>query len=91
MLEVLLTKRGRARWEWRVCDSSGKTIMGASEISRPEAKYQGERALFLLLLTTARTLDPGQVAEGPAPIAARRSRPKRDRDVGDTASRPPGL
>ena len=57
MLEVTVTKRGRARWEWRVCDSSGQTIMGASESSRPEAKYQGERALFLLLMTTARTCD----------------------------------
>ena len=57
MLEVILTKRGRSRWEWRVCDSSGTTIMGASEISRPEAKYQGERALFLLLMTTARPAD----------------------------------
>jgi hypothetical protein len=55
MLEVILTKRGRARWEWRVLDSQGQTIMGASEVSRPEAKYQGERALFLLLMTTART------------------------------------
>jgi len=53
MLEVVLAKRGRARWEWRVLDSSGQTIMGASEISRREAKYQGERALFLLLMTTA--------------------------------------
>jgi hypothetical protein len=31
--------------------------MGASECSRSEAKYQGERALFLLLMTTARTVD----------------------------------
>jgi hypothetical protein len=69
MLEVILTKRGRARWEWRVLDSSGKTIMGASENSRPEAKYQGERALFLLLMTTARTPTPSlrtrQTPQGP--------------------------
>jgi hypothetical protein len=49
MLEVVLTKRGRSRWEWRVLDSSGKTVVGAREKSRPEAKCQGERALFLLL------------------------------------------
>lgn len=90
MLELVLTKRGRARWEWRVYDSSGQTIMGASESSRPEAKYQGERALFLLLLTTARTLDPAQIS-GPAPITARPIRPKRDRDLGDAEGRPPGL
>ncbi len=74
MLEVKLTKRGRSRWQWRVCDSSGKTIMGASETSRPEAKYQGERALFLLLMTTVRTLDSPrrtprtpQTPQGPQP------------------------
>jgi hypothetical protein len=82
MLEVVLTKRGRARWEWRVCDSSGRTIMGAYENSRPEAKYQGERALFLLLMTTIRVLDlPNQPA----------TRQKRNTDLGDTESRPPRL
>ncbi|MGE5158878.1 MAG: hypothetical protein ACM3OF_12115 [Gemmatimonas sp.] len=93
MLEVVLTKRGRARWEWRVCvcDSSGKTIMGASETSRPEAKYQGERALFLLLMTTARTRDPAGVSEHSHPAVPRQTRPKRDRDVGNTESRPPHL
>ncbi len=49
MLEVVVTKRGRSGWEWRVLDSSGKTVLGAREKSRREAKYQGERALFLLL------------------------------------------
>jgi hypothetical protein len=48
MLEVVLEKRGR-RWEWRVLNRSGKTILGSRENSRPAAKYQGERALFLLL------------------------------------------
>ena len=72
MLEVILTKRGRARWEWRVLDSSGQTIMGASESSRAEAKYQGERALFLLLMTTARTTATPwrrspQTPQGPQP------------------------
>jgi hypothetical protein len=74
MLEVILTKRGRARWEWRVLDPSGQTIMGASESSRAEAKYQGERALFLLLMTTVRAPIPSgrprrtpQAPEGPQP------------------------
>jgi hypothetical protein len=71
MLEVILTKRGRARWEWRVLDPTGQTIMGASESSRPEAKYQGERALFLLLMTTARSAIPArqkpQTPQGPQP------------------------
>jgi len=71
MLHVTLTKRGRARWEWRVLDSSGQTIMGASESSRAEAKYQGERALFLLLMTTAGTPLPSRrtprTPQGPQP------------------------
>ncbi len=65
--------------------------MGASESSRPEAKYQGERALFLLLMTTARTLDPAGLSEPSHPAATRQTWPKRDRDLGDTESRPPGL
>jgi hypothetical protein len=54
--------------------------MGAYENSRPEAKYQGERALFLLLMTTVRVLDiPNQLA----------ILQKRDSDVGDGESPPP--
>jgi len=45
--------------------------MGASESSRAEAKYQGERALFLLLMTTARTPLPSRrtprTPQGPQP------------------------
>ena len=59
--------------------------MGASENSRPAAKYQGERALFLLLMTTARSLDAPQ---GPGrPEAPTRQNPDRGRD--DTESSPP--
>jgi hypothetical protein len=54
MLEVVLTKRGR-RWEWRVLDLSGKTLLGGRENSRPEAKYQGERALFQMLANPTRS------------------------------------
>jgi hypothetical protein len=54
MLEVTLEKRGRSRWWWRVQDLSGKATMIGWENSRGEAKYQAERALFLLLMTTAR-------------------------------------
>jgi hypothetical protein len=42
-------KRGR-KWQWRVCLVEGKVIMEGSERSRPAAKYQADRALFLLLL-----------------------------------------
>ena len=60
MFEVVLRKRGRTRWQWQVCDRAGKMIMQGFEDSRPEAKYRGDRALFLLLLTTVRVgLRPG--------------------------------
>lgn len=51
VLEVLVTKRSLTKWEWRVCDRDGATIMGGVETSRLAAKYSGNRALFLLLST----------------------------------------
>ena len=54
MFEVLLRRRGRTRWQWQVCDRTGKIIMQGWEDSRPAAKYSAERALFLLLLTIRR-------------------------------------
>ena len=54
MFEVVLAKRGRSRWEWQVCDRAGRAIMCGLEGSRPAAKYQGERALFLLLSAAPR-------------------------------------
>jgi hypothetical protein len=60
MFEVVLRRRGRTRWQWQVCDRTGKMIMQGFEDSRPEAKYRGDCALFLLLLTTVRvSLRPG--------------------------------
>jgi hypothetical protein len=54
MFEVTLEKRGQSRWWWLVQDLSGKAIMAGWENSRSEAKYQGERALFRLLMATAK-------------------------------------
>jgi hypothetical protein len=51
VLEVLITKRSLTKWEWRVCDRHGTTIMGGFETTRPAANYRGNRALFLLLST----------------------------------------
>jgi hypothetical protein len=50
VFEVVLKKRGR-RWRWFVCTTKGKAVMCGSEGSRPGARYQADRALFLLLLT----------------------------------------
>jgi hypothetical protein len=44
----------RLRWEWRLCDRSGRLVMRGRERSRAEARYQSNRALFLLLLASCR-------------------------------------
>jgi hypothetical protein len=49
LLEVLITELSPTKWEWRVCDRYGTTIMGGFESTRPAAKYRGNRALFFLL------------------------------------------
>jgi hypothetical protein len=51
--EAAIVQR-RMRWEWRLSDRSGKIVMKGKEKSRPEARYQSERALFLMLLTSCR-------------------------------------
>lgn len=50
MFETAIAKRGRSRWEWRVCDCSGAVMMRGWENSRTAARYRGDRALFQLLL-----------------------------------------
>jgi hypothetical protein len=57
MFDMVLSQR-RRRWEWRVNDSSGKTILAGLETQRARARYQAHRALFMLLMTIpARELD----------------------------------
>lgn len=51
--EAVITQR-RLRWEWCLRDRSGKLVMCGRERSRAEARYQSERALFLMLLTSCR-------------------------------------
>ena len=48
MMEVFVTKRRRS-WEWRVNDDNGTLLMRGRERSRPAARYQCYRSLFLLL------------------------------------------
>jgi hypothetical protein len=50
VFELVLKKRSRT-WQWSVCTSEGAAVMVGSENSRPAAKYQADRALFLLLLS----------------------------------------
>jgi hypothetical protein len=49
VLEVLITKQSPTKWEWRVCDRQGATIMNGFESTRRAAKCRGYRALFHLL------------------------------------------
>jgi hypothetical protein len=48
MKEVIVTKRRRS-WEWRVNDEDGRPIMSGRERTRPAARYQAYRTLFMLL------------------------------------------
>ena len=48
MMEVTVTKRRRS-WEWRVLEQNGTLIMHGRERTRPAARYQGYRSLFMLL------------------------------------------
>ena len=47
MMEVNVAKRRRS-WEWRV-HQNGVLIMHGRERTRPAARYQGYRSLFMLL------------------------------------------
>ena len=50
--QVTLSRRGKA-WKWCVCTVEGHAVMGGSERSRRAARYNANRALFLLLLTSS--------------------------------------
>jgi hypothetical protein len=50
MFEVVIIERGPTHWEWRVCNSDGVQMLHGREKTRAEAKYQGNRALFSLLV-----------------------------------------
>ncbi|MEO8317742.1 MAG: hypothetical protein ABI561_05405 [Bradyrhizobium sp.] len=53
MKEVIVIKRRRA-WEWQLRDQSGILVIGGRERTRPAARYQGYRALFMLLASSWR-------------------------------------
>jgi hypothetical protein len=52
MFELVVINRNQDKWEWQVRDSRGKTIMLGCEKTREAARYQVQRALFLLLLSS---------------------------------------
>jgi hypothetical protein len=62
MLEVVIIERRRTKWIWKVCNSAGIPIMRGWEKTRKGARYQGNRALFLLLAATRKLTDPPEVS-----------------------------
>jgi hypothetical protein len=72
MMEVTVAKRRRS-WEWRVHDDNGTLIMHGRERSRPAARYQGYRSLFMLLAVGRRPVEPRtklRPAPEPSPYVA---------------------
>jgi hypothetical protein len=57
MMEVTVAKRRRS-WEWRVHDDNGTLIMHGRERSRPAARYEGYRMLFMMLAVGRRSVEP---------------------------------
>jgi hypothetical protein len=57
LFEFAITPK-RSRWEWSLRNKAGRVIMQGREKSRAAARYQSERALFLLLLTTCPRVRP---------------------------------
>ena len=53
MMEVTVAKR-RRNWEWQV-HQNGTLLMHGRERSRPGARYQGYRSLFMLLAVGRRS------------------------------------
>ena len=43
MFEMVISPKWR-RWEWMVCDCTGKVIVSGRELSRSRARYQAARA-----------------------------------------------
>jgi hypothetical protein len=48
VFDLKILQRGR-RWKWQVCDQNDMIVLYGWEKSRPIARYQGYRAMFLLL------------------------------------------
>jgi hypothetical protein len=57
MMHVMVIKR-RRNWEWRIHDQAGRLMMRGRERTRPAARYQGYRNLFMLLAIGRNPTDP---------------------------------
>jgi|UPI000489027C hypothetical protein len=52
LFEIHLSQRRRT-FQWCLCTTEGRPVMQGAEGSRVAAKYQADRALFLMLLASA--------------------------------------
>jgi len=55
VFDKTVSRRGRA-WRWFVSTNEGKILMRGTEGSRPAARYQANRAIFLLLAAPYRSI-----------------------------------
>jgi hypothetical protein len=55
--EAIVRKRRRS-WRWYICTAEGDLVMLGSDSTRPGARYQANRAMFMLLLNSHRTRRP---------------------------------
>ena len=72
MKQVNVIRRRRS-WEWQVRDEDGRVLMGGRERTRPAARYQSYRILFMLLANSWR-LDDVRVLDQPADPVPRNRR-----------------
>ena len=57
MKDVIVIKR-RRNFEWQVRDQNGTLLMRGRERTRPAARYQGYRTLFMMLAIGPRPIEP---------------------------------
>ena len=60
--EAIVRKRRRT-WRWYICTPEGRLIMLGSDSTRPGARYQANRALFMLLLNSPYRTSKGIVPD----------------------------
>jgi hypothetical protein len=61
MFEVVIRNHSPTKWEWQLHDHGGHVLLHGFEKTRAAAKYQGERALFQLLLIRPTSDQPGRL------------------------------
>ncbi|MCA6118776.1 hypothetical protein J6524_28430 [Bradyrhizobium sp. WSM 1738] len=75
MKDVIVIKR-RRNYEWQVRDQDGALLMRGRERTRPAARYQGYRALFMMLAVgPPRPIEPRRPKVRPEQQSTRKTAP----------------